>query len=65
MTLTRITRRKDGKYLVGLHFKTGRTFQKVMTQAELEATKAQVAEDEKREAQYHGARHNWSSPFES
>ena len=45
MTITSIKPRRDGKFLVGLHFNQGTNLRKVMTVSEVQSAKDKIAED--------------------
>lgn len=52
MTITSIKPRRDGKFMVGLHFNQGTSLRKIMTQEELGKTKEQIAEDIRQAEEY-------------
>lgn len=52
MTITSITPRKDGKFLVGLHFDQGTSLRKVLTVEELDRARVKVEEQRARDAAY-------------
>ena len=56
MKITSIIPRKDGKFLVGLHFNHGPSLRKIMTPEQVETLKAKIADDRARDAAYYQAR---------
>ncbi len=52
MKITSIKPRRDGKFLVGLHFSMGTNLRKVMTAEQVQATKAQVDAERALEVAY-------------
>lgn len=52
MIITSITPRKDGKFLVGLHWTQGTNRRKIMTPEELQNIKARIEADRQQEIAY-------------
>lgn len=52
MIITKVTPRKDGKYLVALHFSHGANLRKIVTAEELQAFRKRVEDDRIQEANY-------------
>jgi hypothetical protein len=55
MTIERITQRKDGKFLVSLHYRHGANLRKVMTADQLQSIRASIEADNQQEAAYRAA----------
>jgi uncharacterized protein (UPF0212 family) len=55
MNITSLKPRRDGKFLVSLHFSHGTNLRKIMTAAELASTREQIAADQRQEIVYRRA----------
>lgn len=52
MRITSIKPRRDGKFLVGLHFNQGTSLRKIMSQEELQKAQQSVLEDQRQAEEY-------------
>lgn len=53
MRITKVTKRKDGKFLVGLGFTNGVHLRKIMTPEDLQKTVDRIAKDKELERSHH------------
>jgi hypothetical protein len=52
MTITSIKARKDGKFLVGIHYNHGTNLSKIMTREQVDALRAAEERERQMEADY-------------